>query len=283
MATIVGDADAVLGVWIEDGLISEELLSACPNLKYIATGAHGFGKIDYAATKRHGVTVTNTLYGDVTIAQYAMGLLLDICHNISIHSEYYKKQKWEDESEKRIITPQVELYEKTIGIIGLGNIGYRVAQMAHGFGMKVISYSRTKKEGEKYDFIEQVDLETVLTTSDVISIHCPLTDTTKNLINKETINKMKQGVIIINTSRGAVIDEDALYEALENGKVRAAGLDVLCGEPLQSPCKLMELDNVKVTEHMAWLTIESRIRGNRMMCENLLNWIHGNPTSVINY
>lgn len=279
----INGADAVIGMWLRDDSINEELIAAAPTVKYISTGAHGYGRYDAELLKKHGITLTNTIYGDATIAQFAMGLLLDVCHNIGAHSEYYKHEKWEKNIKgKHVVTPQVELYKKTIGIVGLGNIGYKVAKMAQGFDMNVISYSRSKKVGPEYDFIEQVSMDELLERSDFISIHCPLTAETTNLIDKEAIEKMKDGVIIINTARGAIIDEDALYDALKSGKVQGAGLDVLVGEPLQKPSKIMECENAKVTEHIAWLTIESRIRSIEMLCQNLVNWINGNPTSVIN-
>ena len=152
------DFDALIDLWIVDDMINETLLANHPKLKYVSTLSHGYGKIDMEACRSHGVTVTNTIYGDVTIAQYTMALLLDICHNVRANDYYYRHEKWTPEYNGRRLlarTPQIELYEKTIGIIGLGNIGFCVAKMAAGFGMKVISYSRHKKEGEKYDFIEQ--------------------------------------------------------------------------------------------------------------------------------
>ncbi|MFI3115501.1 MAG: NAD(P)-dependent oxidoreductase [Clostridia bacterium] len=278
------DADAGISLMIFDNFLDEELFKACPKLKYVATGAHGFGKFDAKAMKEYSVTATNTIYGDVTIAQFAMGLLLDICHNVEIHSNFYKKDKWllDDPGIKKIFTRQYELYGKTVGIYGLGGIGLKFAEMIRGFGVNVIAYSRTKKTGAEYDFIEQVSFDELLERSDIISIHCPLTQDTQNTINQETIAKMKDGVIIINTARGAIIDEDALYDALQSKKVYAAGLDVVCGEPISKPCKLMECENAKITEHMAWITIESKIRSTEIMCENLANWINGNPTSVIN-
>ena len=147
--------------------------------------------------------------------------------------------------------------------------------------MKVLGYSRHKKEGDKYNFIEQVDLDEVLKRSDVISIHCPLTESTRNLLNKEAFKKMKDGVIIINTARGAIIDEVALKEALDSGKVYAAGLDVVAGEPLSEPCDLMKCENTRITEHIAWLPVESRIRSIKIGCENFFNWKNGHPTSVV--
>ncbi len=277
--------EALIGAWITDDMICEEFLAKHPKLKYISTTSHGFGRIDKEACKRHGVTVTNTIYGDVTIAQYAFGLLLDICHNVSANDHHYRVEKWLPENKgKRILTvggPQIELYGKTFGIIGLGNIGLWAARMAAGFGMKVKAFNRSRKEGEQYNFIEQVSLDELLSTSDVISIHCPLTDETRNLVDRAAFEKMKDGVILINTARGAIIDEDALYDALKSGKVYAAGLDVVAGEPLQAPCRLMECENTRITEHIAWLPVESRVRSIRLASENFLNWVDGHPTSVV--
>lgn len=282
---MVGDFDAVIGMWLSDDILTEEFLTRHPKLKYISTMAHGFGRMDVEATKRHGLTVTNTVYGDVTIAQFAFGLLLDICHNIGANDYYYKHEKWLPENKGRrglAVTPQIELYQKTFGIIGLGSIGLCAARMAAGFGMHVIAYSRHKKTGPEFDFIEQVGLDELYERSDVIDIHCPLTDETKGMINKDAFARMKDGVIIINTARGAIIDEEELVKALDSGKVYAAGLDVVAGEPLQEPCELMRCKNTRITEHIAWLPVESRIRSIRIACENFINWKDGHPTSVVN-
>lgn len=279
-----GDYDAIIGAWIVDNMLSEELLDHHPRLKYVSTLAHGFGYIDPEVAHRHNLTVTNTVYGDVTIAQFAFALLMDICHDVHSNDVYYRTEKWLPENQGRRMlarTRQIELYEKTFGIIGLGNIGYCAAKIANGFGMKVISYSRHKKEGDKYNFIEQVSLDELLERSDVISIHCPLTESTRGLLDAEAFQKMKDDVIIINTARGAIIDEDVLIENLESGKVYAAGLDVLTEEPLSKPAKIMRCPNTRLTEHIAWAPVESRIRSIRIGCENFLNWKAGHPTSVV--
>ncbi len=146
------DFDAIIGAWIVDDMLNEEVLNRHPNLKYVSTLSHGFGRIDPEVCRKHHLTVTNTVYGDMTIAQYAMALLLDICHNVGANDDYYRHKKWLPENHgKRFLalTRQIELYEKTMGIIGLGNIGYCTARMAAGFGMKVIASSRHKKQGRK--------------------------------------------------------------------------------------------------------------------------------------
>jgi glycerate dehydrogenase len=278
----VSDYDAVIGAWIQDGMISEKLLSEHPRLKYVSTLAHGFGQIDEEACHKHHCTVTNTVYGDTTIAEYAWALLMDICHNISKNDYFYRVTQWEPGNEgKRQFTRQIELYNKTFGVVGLGNIGLCAAKMAKGFGMKVVANSRHKKTGPEYEGIEQVSLDEVLERSDVISIHCPLTPETKNLIDAKAISKMKDGVILINTARGAIIDEVALKEALDSGKIYAAGLDVVAGEPLTEPCELMKCQNTRITEHIAWMPIEAKIRSIMIAGENFLNWKEGHPTSVV--
>ena len=280
----LSDYDAVIGAWIRDGFFGEEFFEKHPKLKYIATLGHGFGKIDELAARRHNVTFTNTIYGDMTIAQFGFGLLMDICHHIGDESRFYKKMLEENHGftgKTHVCTRQIELYDKTIGIVGLGNIGLWMAKMAQGFGMHVVAYSRHIKVGPEYKNIEQVSFNELLARSDVISIHCPLTDQTRGLISKEAFSRMKDGVIIINTARGAVIDEEALVEALKNGKVYAAGLDVVDGEPLHEKTPIFDLDNATVTAHIAWAPEEARYRTVRIATENLRNWIAGVPTSVI--
>ncbi len=274
----------MIGAWIKDGFFGEEFFENHPRLKYIATLGHGFGKIDELAARRHKVTFTNTIYGDMTIAQFGFGLLMDICHHIGDESRLYKETLENTHgftSRKKVCTRQIELYDKTIGIVGLGNIGLWMAKMAQGFGMHVVAYSRRKKVGPEYRHIEQVSFDELLKRSDVISIHCPLTDQTRGLISKEAFTKMKDGVIIINTARGAVIDEEALVEALKTGKVYAAGLDVVDGEPLHEKTPIFDCENATITAHIAWAPEEARYRTVRVATDNLRNWIRGVPTSVI--
>ncbi len=281
---IVGDADAVLGMWIQDGAISEEFLDRHPNLKYISTFAHGFGLFDREMTRRRGLTITNTVYGDVTIAQYAMALLLDICHDVSAHDRYYKFEGWKEGAPPtyKALTRQIELYEKTFGVLGLGSIGLWAARMAAGFGMKVIATSRTRKVGAEYDFIEQVALDELLARSDVISVHVPMSPESAKMIGRDAIAKMKDGVILINTARGGLIDEEALIEALQSGKIYFAGLDVLTGEPLTERSPLMDVPNTRITPHIAWAPEEARYRAVRLAAENFRNWMDGHPSSVVN-
>lgn len=281
---IAADYDLLLGAWISDGIFTRAFFDRHPNLKYVTTFGHGFGKIDEEAANEKGIIFTNTIYGDMTIAQYGMALLLDICHDVRLQSEFYKKTL-EDyigiRTVKSVRSRQIELYEKTIGIIGLGSIGLWMAKMAAGFGMNVVAYSRHKKKGPEYDFIRQVSLDELYACSDVISIHCPLTDETKDMINRESFAKMKDGVIIINTARGAIIHEADMVEALNSGKVYAVGLDVVVGEPLSEKTPIFDCPNAVITPHIAWAPEEARYRTVRIAIENLKNWLAGNPTSVI--
>lgn len=283
----LGDADAAVGVWLRDNWFDEAFFERFPKLKYLAAFSHGFAEMDIDMLKKHDVTISNTIYGDVTISQFAMGLLLDICYHIGTQADYYKKclksgkQIGYDNNGVKNIGRQYELYGKTMGIIGLGAIGLYTAKMAAGFGMKVVAYSRHKKEGSEYDFIDQVSLDELLAESDVISIHCPATHETNHMINENTIAKMKDGVILINTARGSIIDEDALKEALDSGKVYAAGLDVLENEPLTKWRPIFDCPNAVITGHIAWMTEESRYRAVKIAAQNLKNWVEGHPTSTI--
>ena len=289
---VIGDADAVFGLWVSDRIINEEWLSHHPNLKYIATLGHGWQEFDVDMTRRRGLTITNTVYGAQTIAEYGWALLMEVCHHVNIHSDLIKNTDWTKLDETGmplerakfdfVLTPQIELYGKTCGIFGLGSIGLAFAKMAAGFGMRVISYSRHKKVGAIYNFVEQVDFETLLKESDVISIHAPFTSETADTFNKEAFAKMKDGVILINTARGGLIDETALLEALEQKKVYAAGLDVLREEPPTTDNPLFYTDKTAITGHIAWLTKESRLRAVDMAIENFIHYLNGIPTSVIN-
>lgn len=281
------DADAVMGPIVHPDFVNETLFSLHPSLKYVATLDHGYEAFDTGITRKYGVTVTNTIYGDRAVAQFAMALLLQICHDVPGHDRYIKGQYWEDRKKdphmeyEHLLCPQIELDQKILGIIGPGNIGRRMAQMAAGFGMRVIAYSRTKT-GSDSDFEKYVSLEELLETSDVISVHCPLTKETEKLLNREAFSKMKQGVILINTARGAVIDEEALLDALNERKVYMAGLDVIAEEPPQYKIPLMESPYTYITPHIAWQSKDARLRAVRLAVENYISYLHGEVKSRIN-
>lgn len=282
---LIGDADALIGVVISDGLLTEELWKKHPKLKYIGTLSHGYGAFDQEISRKYGVTITNTIYGNTTIAQYAMALLLDICHSIGVNDDYLKKGYWIDPERPPFVKSyrkQIELCGKTMGIVGLGAIGRQVAQMAHGFGMKIIGYDKYYQPEGEFDYIESVTLEELLQRADVISLNCPLNKETEGLICKETISRMKDGVILINTARGRLIREDDLLEALNSRKIYMAGLDVLCEEPPQMPTGLITSPYCRVTGHIAWMTEESVMRAVDIGIDNYKKYLAGQPVSVIN-
>lgn len=282
---IDADADAALGVWITKKFLTENFFKSHPRCKYIAGLAHGYEDMDFELSRKYGVTITNTAYGASTVAEYAFALLMDICHKVELHSRYIKNTKWwEPDAPKYMyaLTKQLELCNMTLGIVGLGKIGWHAAKIGHGFGMKIIAYSRHKKEGPEYDFIEQVSLDELYERADVISLHAPLNASTRQMINREAVAKMKDGVIIINTARGSLIDEAALVEGLKSGKIYAAGLDVISEEPPAKPLPILEQENATITGHIAWLPKSSRLRQVSLAIDNYRCYLEGHPVSVIN-
>ena len=242
--------EIVIGFFITEENFNEELFIRHPNIRYLATLSHGYAEMDKALTQKYGVTVTNTIYGAEAIAEFTLGLLFDICKNVQTNSDIVKSTDWTDPQPGSWFIPatrQLEISGKTIGIIGLGNIGFQLARTSDALGMHVLGYSRTYKEGLAYQFIDQVSLEQLLEESDIISINTPLTSETYHLIDRAAIDQMKHGVILLNTARGEIIDELALTEALKSGKIYAAGLDVLSEEPPP-----------KISNCSSWIMSESR-------------------------
>ena len=280
----IGDAEIVIGFFITEENFNEELFIRHPNIRYLATLSHGYAEMDKALTQKYGVTVTNTIYGAEAIAEFTLGLLFDICKNVQINSDIVKSTDWMDPQPGNWFIPatrQLEISGKTIGIIGLGNIGFQLARKSDALGMHVLGYSRTYKEGLAYQFIDQVSLEQLLEESDIISINTPLTSETYHLIDRAAIDQMKHGVILLNTARGEIIDELALTEALKSGKIYAAGLDVLSEEPPTKNIELFRLDNVRITQHIAWGSQETNLRAIEIALDNLVNYLQDQPTSVI--
>ncbi len=284
-ALIDEDADAALGVWVTKNFLSEHFFETHSKCKYIAGLAHGYEDMDFSVSRRYGVTITNTAYGASTIAEFAFALLLDICHRIGLHSQYIKETKWWESGAPKYtyaITKQLELCNMTFGVIGLGKIGWHAAQIARGFGMKVIAYNRHIKEGPEFAFIEQVPLDELYARADVISLHAPLNASTNRMINRDSIAKMKNGVILINTARGALVDEDALVDGLQSGKIYAVGLDVISEEPPTQPLPILQQQNATITGHIAWLPKSSRLRQVSLAINNYRQYLNGHPVSVIN-
>jgi len=245
--------------------VTSDIIEAGKNLKIIARAGIGLDNIDVQKAKEKGIKILNTPGASApSVAELAIGLMLACARHIARATISLKEGKWE----KKILKGK-ELLGKTLGLIGFGNIGQEVARRALGFGMRVIVYDPARPETDLP--VEYVDLDTLLRESDFISLHVPLNESTKHMINKEAISKMKDGVIIVNTSRGGTIDEEALYEALVSGKVYAAGLDVFEVEPPSDELrrKLLSLDNVVATPHIGASTAEAQKRVGKELVEKI--------------
>jgi glycerate dehydrogenase len=264
--------------------LTAETFGACPTISYVGVLATGYNVVDIQAATEHGVVVTNIpTYGTAAVAQFVFALLLALCHHVESHSQAVKSGRWHTSVDFCFWDyPLVELVGKTFGIIGMGRIGYATAQIAQAFGMKVLAYSRTPNRAWESDSLVYVELDELLATSDVISLHCPLTDATKGLINAKTIAQMKPGVLLINTSRGPIIVEEDLADALKRGHVAGAAVDVITVEPPKGPSPLIDVPNCIVTPHIAWAPYETRIRLMNIAVANLAAFLEGKPVHQVN-
>ncbi len=270
---------------INKTVITREILESLkPELEYIGLQSTGYNVVDCQAAKELGITVCNIpSYSTNAVAQLVFALILEITNQVSVHSESVRNGDWcrcPDFCYWK--TPLTELMGKTIGIIGFGSIGRKVAEIAEAFDMNVLAYSPRPKDKGGLKSIHFVDLDTLLKTSDIITCHCPLTPETTGLINKENISKMKKSAVFINTSRGPVVNEQALADALNNGEITAAGLDVLETEPAKAENPLLTAKNCYITPHIAWAAKETRARLLSILEDNLKSYIEGNPKNVVN-
>lgn len=276
----IGDNEVVL---VNKVPITETVLDACPNIKLICVQATGYNIVDCGACAKRGIPVTNVpTYGTAAVAQFTMALILEMCHRVGLHNHSVHQGDWiKAESFCYWLTPQMELAGKTLGIVGFGRIGRAVGQLANAFGMKVIAYNRSQCE-EGRQIAEYVDLDTVLAESDIVSLHCPQTADTVGLLNAETLAKMKDGAMLVNTARGGLVDESALAEALESGKLRYAAVDVVSQEPMRSDNPLLKTRKCIITPHIAWAPVESRQRLLDTVVENIRAYLNGTPQNVVN-
>ena len=280
IAQRIGDAEVAV---INKTPISKATIDACPNLKCIAVLATGYNCVDYKYAKEKGIIVQNVpTYGTQIVGQYAVGLLLEICSHYGHHDKTVKEGKWESNDDWCYWDyPMIELYGKTAGIIGLGRIGQATAKILNALNMKVIAYDAFQSESGK-QVAEYVDLDTLLAQSDVIFLHCPLFPETEGIINKENIAKMKDGVILINNSRGQLVVEQDLADALNSGKVYAAGLDVVSTEPIMPNNPLKTAKNTIITPHISWAAQAARQRIMDITVDNIQSYADGNPVNVVN-
>lgn len=279
-AARIADAQIVL---INKTLITEQVLSQCPNLQLICVLATGYNVVDCEAARRRGIPVCNVPdYGTNAVAQFTFSLLLELCNRVGHHDRLVHEGVWTKcPSFCFWDTPQTELYGKTMGIIGFGRIGKAVGKLANAFGMQVLACNRSRSpEGEA--IAAYADLDTLLKQSDIVSLHCPMTPETDKLINKDTLAKMKDGAILLNTARGQIVDENALAAALVSGKLRGAAVDVVSREPVLADNPLLTAPNCIITPHMAWAPIESRQRILDCTRQNIEAFLSGNPIHTVN-
>lgn len=277
----VGDAQIV---FTNKTPLSKEALGQMPKLKYIGVLATGYNVVDVDAAKGLGITVTNIpTYGTDSVGQMAIALLLEMCHHVWEHSEAVKRGEWTNNKDWCFWKyPLIELAGKTAGIIGYGRIGQATGRIAQALGMKVLAFDTYKNQELISDTMKYASLDQLLGKSDVIFLHCPLFDSTKGIINKNTIAKMKDKVMIINNSRGPLIVEEDLAKALNEGKVAGAALDVVSTEPIEIDNPLLKAKNCIITPHISWAPIESRQRLMDIAVDNLAKFLEGNPVNVVN-
>lgn len=276
----IGDAEIVIA---NKSYVTRRVIDACPNIRFITILATGYDAIDYRYAAQKGIPVSNVPdYGTASVAQYAISLLLEICGHVDYHAGQVRQGRWGVDDWYFFDRPLIELEGKTMGIIGFGRIGQRVGQIAKALGMEVLAYNRSRSPaGEQIG--EYVELEELLRRADVISLHCPLFPETAGMINRQSIAKMKDGVILINNSRGGLVVEEDLAEALNSGKVYAAGLDVAAQEPIREDSPLLKAQNCIITPHISWAPKESRSRIIQTACKNIRAFLDGNPINVVNY
>ena len=280
IAERIGDAEVIV---INKTPISRATIDSCPNLKAIAVLATGYNVVDYRYAKEKGIIVQNVpTYGTQIVGQFAVALLLEICSHIGHHDKTVKEGKWENGIDFCYWDyPMIELYGKTAGIIGLGRIGQATAKILNALNMKVLAYDAFQSDAGRA-LAEYVPLDTLFAESDVIFLHCPLFPETEGIINKDNIAKMKDGVIIINNSRGQLVVEQDLADALNSGKVYAAGLDVVSTEPIRPDNPLKTAKNTIITPHISWAAQAARQRIMDITVDNLRSYVEGAPQNVVN-
>lgn len=275
------DAEAVI---LNKTPMPKEVIDRLPKLKYIGVLATGYNVVDVGYAKTKGIVVTNIpTYGTASVGQMAIALLLEMCNHVWAHSESVKRGEWSKNADWCYWNyPLIELADKTMGIIGYGRIGQSTGRIAQALGMKVVAFDMHRNPSLECETMRYAELDTLFAESDVIALHCPLFDSTKGIINKDTIAKMKDGVLLINNSRGPLIVEQDLTDALNSGKVGGAALDVVSTEPIKKDNPLLKAKNCILTPHISWAPKESRKRLMDIAVDNLAKFIAGNPVNVVN-
>ncbi len=276
----IGDAEIV---FTNKTPITRKVLDACPGIRFISLLATGYNCVDYAYAREKGIPVTNVpTYGTASVGQFAIALLLEICHHIGHHDASVHAGNWERCADWCYWDyPLIELAGKAMGIIGFGRIGQTTGRIARAMGMEVLAYDSHPSDAGRA-IAEYVDLDALLSRSDVVALHCPLFPETEGIINRETIAKMKDGAILLNNSRGPLVVEQDLADALNAGKLAAAGLDVVSTEPIRGDNPLLKAKNCIITPHISWAPKESRQRIMDCAVSNVKAFLAGSPVNVVN-
>ena len=279
--TVVRAAEADI-VLTNKVIIGREEMAQLPHLKYIGVLATGYNVVDIEAAHERGITVTNVpAYSTESVAQMVFAHLLTVTNRTEHYAIANREGRWTNNKDFCYWDfPHQELSGKSFGIVGLGNIGQRVAAIAHAFGMRVCAYT-SKSESQLPSYVEKKPLTDLLSESDVVSLHCPLTPDTRHLINNETLQKMKPSAILINTGRGPLVDDQAVAEALAEGRLAAFCADVLTEEPPKATNPLLNQPNAFITPHIAWASTEARIRLLQVAIGNVRSFLHGHPQNVV--
>ena len=280
-AARIGDAEVAI---TNKTPITKEVFQACPDLKYVAVLATGYNVVDVAYAREKGIAVSNVpTYGTDSVSQFAIALLLELCHHIGHHSETVRQGKWEHCIDWCYWDyPLVELAGKTMGIIGFGRIGHRTGEIAKALKMRVIANDSHENPAFKAEGFAYVDRDTLYKESDVVVLHCPAFPDTVNMINKDSIAKMKDGAFLINNSRGQLVVEQDLADALDSGKLGGAAVDVVSTEPIKGDNPLLKAKNCIITPHMSWGAKEARQRIMDITVENVKAYQAGKPINVVN-
>ena len=288
VAERIGDSDAVI---CNKCRITNEVFEACKNLKYVGLFATGYNNVDIDAATQHGAVVCNVpSYSTHSVAQHTFAFILDYFNRVSEYSKTVQNGDWVNyKLFSYFYLPIFEIKDMNIGIIGFGDIGKQVAKLSIAFGMKVLVYTRTpskakafKRENNLGDEMKVYGLKELLKESDIVTLHCPLTEDTKELINKDTLRLMKKSALLINTSRGGVINEQDLADALNNGVIAHASVDVITDEPMREDCPLRGAKNITITPHIAWAPKQTRERLLDVVAKNLKAFIDGTPINKVN-
>ena len=276
IAERIKDAEIIL---CNKSIMNRMTLKDAKNVKYIGLFATGYNNVDIEYTNERNITVCNAgSYSTNAVAQHVFALILEHYNKVGEYNKFVKDGGWIHSEKFSPFKPMKEMDGRTLGIVGYGSIGKKVAKIAQAFDMKVLAYNRSPKKDESVRFVEMDEL---LEKSDIVSIHCPLNSDSEKMCNKEFFEKMKDGALFINTSRGGVVDEQALIDAVKSKKISGAGLDVVAVEPMEKLEEILDIDNIIITPHSAWAPVETRTRLVEIVKNNIKKWVAGAPVNVI--